>query len=64
MHTEWTVLFRLEDAGHDLEPPEILNIATSVKTIGSEYFKKGDYASAAGKYNKVSFHSQVFGFYS
>ncbi|CAG8573381.1 2228_t:CDS:2 [Paraglomus occultum] len=42
-----------EDAEVELETQTLFNIATSVKTIGSDYFKKGDYATAAEKYNKA-----------
>jgi len=47
-------LLSVEDAEGELETQQIFSIASSVKTIGSDYFKKGDYATAAEKYTKVS----------
>ncbi|KAJ3029122.1 UNVERIFIED_CONTAM: hypothetical protein HDU68_000077 [Siphonaria sp. JEL0065] len=36
-----------------LKPDELLSIAGVIKQIGTDYFKKGDYATAAGKYEKA-----------
>ena len=46
-------LLSVEDAEEELDKQQIINIASSVKAIGSDYFRKGDYTTAAEKYNKV-----------
>ncbi|ORZ22351.1 peptidyl-prolyl cis-trans isomerase D [Absidia repens] len=42
-----------EDQKDEFEPIELVEIAGSLKTIGNDYFKKGDYASAGKKYEKA-----------
>jgi hypothetical protein len=37
----------------EFEPIELVEIAGQLKTIGNDYFKKGDYAAAGKKYDKV-----------
>ncbi|CAO3594820.1 unnamed protein product [Absidia cylindrospora] len=43
----------LEDQKDEFEPIELVEIAGSLKTIGNDYFKKGEYASAGKKYEKA-----------
>ncbi|KIW08816.1 uncharacterized protein PV09_00747 [Verruconis gallopava] len=41
-----------EDQGEDIPGPEILKIATTLKDMGSQAFKNGDYRLALAKYQK------------
>ncbi|KAJ3193254.1 hypothetical protein HK101_005153 [Irineochytrium annulatum] len=42
-----------EDQGKDLKPDELLRIASELKALGNDLFKKGDHAAAAAKYVKA-----------
>ncbi|ORX57457.1 peptidyl-prolyl cis-trans isomerase D [Hesseltinella vesiculosa] len=42
-----------EDQNAEMEPEEILTIASNLKAIGNDYFKKGEYDFAYKKYDKA-----------
>jgi hypothetical protein len=42
-----------QKAEGEFEPIELVEIAGQLKTIGNDYFKKGEYAAAGKKYDKV-----------
>lgn len=42
-----------QKAEGEFEPIELVEIAGQLKAIGNDYFKKGEYAAAGKKYDKV-----------
>lgn len=42
-----------EDYEGPKEDNDLVQIATHLKAIGNDYFKKGDYTNASAKYDKV-----------